>query len=205
MIKKMLLINLIIILPLFSGCSEKPELQEAAEISGFENFEDLEEDFEDFEDFEEDTEDINDENSAIKDGFAFIYNDVRVYLGEYTERVLKELGPEIDYYEMDSCSFDGTAMTYFYGSFEIETYLKTKNGRNRVYSIDFTDDGISTAEGVHIGQSYEDMVEAYGTGYNIIPEISGFYSYSKNGTLLNFNIREGVITNITYKVEDIYA
>jgi hypothetical protein len=49
------------------------------------------------------------------------------------------------------------------------------------------------------------MVAAYGTDYNIIEEIPGFYSYQKSGTVLNFNIRDGAITSITYKVADINA
>ena len=214
---KIIIIILIIIL---TGCSPQPEITENAaanipepempEITSDEpetdnpeenNVEEENEISEEIEIIEE----ITEPESAMTDGFMFIYNGVNIYLGEYTERILEELGESLDYYEMDSCNFDGIARTYFYGGFEIETYMKTKNGKDLVYSIDLVDDSAETPEGVYIGQSYEDMTAAYGSEYNIIEEIPGFYSYNKNGTLLNFNIKDGVIISVTYKVADINA
>ena len=199
-------IMLILIIIMLTGCSSPPDNTAGDDIiSG-----DITVNSEPQDNISEDmpesaSEDINDPESAVKDGFIFVYNGTTVYLGEYTERVLSELDGAQDYYEMDSCSFDGIAKIYYYGSFEIETYLKTRNGRDRVYSIDLIDDSISTPEGVYIGQTYEDMSGAYGTDYEIIPEVPGFYSYFKNGTVLNFNIKDGAIISITYKIADINA
>jgi len=207
---------------LLTGCSNQPETLNTpannineiiTEDNSLEIIPEIyDEDAEEYIDLEEEleedinnAEDINDTESAIKNGFVFVYNGIDIYMSEYTERILGELGEALDYNEMNSCSFDGIAKTYFYGNFEIETYLKTKNGKDRVYSVDLVDDSVTTAEGVYIGQTYEDMINAYGEDYSVIPEIPGFYSYKKNGTLLNFNIKDGAIISIKYKVEDINA
>jgi len=148
-------------------------------------------------------EDINDPNSALTEGFFFVHNGVTIYLGEYTERVLSELDSSPEIYEMESCSFDGIARMYFYDSFDIETYLKTRNGRDRVYSIALSDSSISTYEGVAIEQTYEDMIAAYGEDYEAVEDIPGFYRYIRDNTALFFNIREEFIASITYTVVDI--
>jgi hypothetical protein len=217
-LKKIIIINLIMLL-ILSGCSSRPEIAESENIPAVNIIEPeittetpeeiyTEEAYTDEAGHIEEAaanEDINDPDSAIKDGFAFVYNNIIIYLGEYTDRVLAELKPALDYYEKESCSFDGIAKTYYYGSFEIETYLKSKDDNDRVYSVDLIDDSVATAEGIYIGQTYEDMTAAYGTEYHEIPEIPGFYSYEKNGTVLNFNIKDGAIISIKYKVADINA
>ena len=135
--------------------------------------------------------------------FVFIYNNTVIYLGEYIEHILTELEPATEYYEYDSCSFEGIAKIYSYSGFEISTYLKNKTDRDRVYSVNFYDDSVSTVEGIRIGQTYNDMIKSYGTGYKMIPEI-GLYMYIKNGTVLSFKIEDNIIAAISYEIEDIY-
>ena len=207
-LKKIFILSLLMLI--LASCSNQPESAEtnvpAANIlSSEETSAKADENIEADDDSEDDSkEDINDSESALKDGFAFMYNGAAVYLGEYAERILEELGPAPDYYEMDSCSFEGVAKTYYYGGFDIETYLKTKNGKDRVYSVALVDDSVTTAEGVYIGQTFDNMIKAYGTDYTEIPEIPGFYSYAKGGTVLSFNLQDGIIKSIAYKVADIY-
>jgi hypothetical protein len=152
---------------------------------------------------EESTEDINAE-SGLKDGFIFAYNGVNVYLDEYTGRIVSELGEANDYYEVESCTFDGIAKTYSYNGFDVSTYQKSNSDADRVYSVDFFDDSVTTAEGVYIGQTFEDMVAAYGEEYTEVEGVKGFYSYEKNGTVLSFHLPDGIITAVSYKVSDVY-
>jgi hypothetical protein len=151
-------------------------------------------------------EDMNtDGNGAKKDGFVFKYKGINIYLGEHIERILGELEPAMDYKEENSCSFEGLAKIYFYNGFEVATYLKGRTDKDRVFAITFNDDSISTTEGICIGQTLDDMVSIYGTEYE---EILGYYTYcryAKGGTILSFNIDDGIIVSILYQVEDIYA
>jgi hypothetical protein len=147
----------------------------------------------------------NGEDYAKTDGFTFIYKDVNIYLDEHTERILGELEPAIDYHEENSCSFDGLAKIYFYNGFEIATYLKDKTDNDRVYSITFNDDSVSTVEGICIGQTLDDVISAYGTEYKELQGVYTVYRYVKSGTLLSFSIEDGVIVSILYQVEDMYA
>ena len=156
----------------------------------------------------ENTENINNsednEDGAKKDGFIFIYNNITIYLGEYMGRILGELGPEKDYYESPSCAFEGMAKIYSYNGFDISNYLKNKTDNDRVYSITFNDDSISTVEGIYIGQTFDDMISVYGTEYKEYKEIPGLYKYEKGGTELSFNIENDIIISISYQVADIY-
>jgi len=141
------------------------------------------------------------ENNAKKDGFAFIYNSVTVYLDDYIENVLKGLGDANDYDEADSCTFDGIMSTYFYNGFEIATYVIKEADRPRIYSITFNDDSVSTAEGIYIGHAVEEMISAYGTEYE---ETTGFnYRYKKYGTQLSFYVEDDIIRSITYQLSNI--
>lgn len=142
---------------------------------------------------------------GIKDGFIFAYKDTTIYLGEYMELILVKLGNTIDYYEMPSCSFEGMAKIYYYNGFELANYLKDKTDKDRVYSITLNDDSVTTAEGIYIGQTFDDMIAAYGAGYEEIEGFADVYRYLKNGTVLSFTVENNIITLISYTVEDMYA
>ena len=147
------------------------------------------------------TFDDDENNGALIDGFVFTLGPIDIYLGETTDRVLDELGYWRDFYEYASCAFDGDAKMYVYDGFEIATFLYPGDDRDRVYSIAFFDDGVSTSGGIHIGHTYEDMVGAYGDGYTTIP---GSYMYEKEGTVLSFSIEDGVIISILYYVDEVF-
>ena len=136
------------------------------------------------------------------DGFKFIYDGVQVCMGEDIEPIVNRFEPAIDYYEYNSCSFEGIAKIYSYSGFEITTYVG--NRTDRVYSVNFLNDSVATPEGVSIGQTYNDMVLTYSASYKEIPEIAGLYVYTKGGTNLSFRIENNVITSISYEIEDIY-
>ena len=142
------------------------------------------------------------EDAAKPDGFTFLHNGIHFILGEPIENVLSRLGPEIDFYVYASCYFDGDSKMYVYNGFELSTYLIYGYDVDLLYSITFEDDSITTKEGVHIGSGFEQMVAAYGTDYEEIP---GMYLYFKEGTVLSFSVEDGIITVITYYVEDIHA
>ncbi|MCL1858171.1 MAG: hypothetical protein FWF92_02935 [Oscillospiraceae bacterium] len=139
-------------------------------------------------------------SGKCEDGFVFIYNGAIVYMGDYIGEVLDEIGAHSDYYESESCTSDGMMQTYCYSGFEIYTYARTDAEEYRVFSVAFIDDGVSTAEGLYIGQTIGDMIDIYGNDYESLP---GFYKYKKNGTGLSFDVDGNIITAITYTLLNI--
>lgn len=143
----------------------------------------------------------SDESIIKKDGFIFIYNGTTVYLGEYSERVLEELGDARECIEGDSCTSDGIMIKYYYNGFDFSTYVKEETQRERIFSITLTDDTVTTAEGIYIGQTVADMTAVYGTEYE---EFVGFYyRYTKGGIGLSFDVDGDIITAITYTLLNI--
>ena len=145
--------------------------------------------------------DIYDSEGGYKDGFVFIYNDMPIYLGEYSERILTEFEP-VELYEYQSCSFDGIAKIYYYDDFEFSTYLNDKSDRDRIYSIELYD--AATAEKICTGHTFYDMIAQYGIEYEELQASALFYRYTKGGTILSFGIEDDIIISILYQVEDMY-
>jgi hypothetical protein len=132
-------------------------------------------------------------------GYYFVYNDVNIELGLPVAGIVDELGPARDFYSYPSCAFEGDEKTYVYDGFEITTYMRYVGDTDRIYALVFWDDSVATVEGLRIGDSYEEMVAAYGTEYEEIP---GCYVYVREGIALSFSLQDNVIVSITYFVED---
>ena len=211
--KKIVLIALtLIILYAFTSCAGKtaeqpdsgnaaPRNETASELPPEDNSEAETSDNTDSPDDFAEVNNTNDEHIIKKDGFIFEYSGTTIYMGENTGRVLGELGKEIDFYEVQSCSFDGMAKTYYYGGFEISTYMRNKNDYDRVYSVTLYDDSVTTAEDIYIGQTTDDITAVYGADYEEIP---GQRRYFKGGTILSFSLEDNIIISITYSIADMY-
>ena len=133
-----------------------------------------------------------------KDGFAFVYNGYDIYMGAIIESVIAEIGPQSDYYVSDSCTSDGIMHTYCYNGVEIYTYeLNLTENVFRIFSIGLIDDSNSTAEGIYIGQTVDEMIAAYGGNYEY-EAIFGSYKYTKSGTELIFDVDGDIIISIMY-------
>ena len=206
-LKKLLIVNLIIIL-FFTGCKAKQSDAENLDGIGLTaNNETITDSFE-MDGFAENMEDINGggDHTGYKDGFVFEYNNMAIYLGDYAENVLTKLGPALDFYEYrEGCAADVKSVVkkYSYENFEITTYARNENDIERVTAIDLYDNGIVTPEGLYIGKTFEDMVAIYGTDYQEKLSFAKIYIYSKEGTLLSFGIKNEMIIDILYEVDNI--
>lgn len=107
--------------------------------------------------------------------------------------VLDDLGEPASYFESESCAFHGLDKVYTYDHYRIETY--PDNDKDIISSIVFTDDIAETSEGITIGMTQEDMVNAYGTEYE---EDRGMIVYTKDGKHLKFLVQDGYIQSIEY-------
>ena len=193
-LKKIFVITVMIILILlFAGCADQSEIMQATESAKSTETTEITE-------LTNETSDEPGEYAdkiVFDDGFAFIYNGVDIYMGEYIENVISKIGAGSDSFISESCTSEGMMITHIYGGFEISAYAKTEGDEYRIFSIELRDDSVATAEKIYIGQTADDMIAVYGTDYE---DIFGFYRYNKNGAALGFSVDGGVITGITYQL-----
>lgn len=118
---------------------------------------------------------------------------MNIAVDEDMSSVLSVLGDPASYYEAESCAFQGLDKIYTYNHYEISTY--PDGDIDRISSIYFRDDMVSTQEGLTIGDSFETMENIYGTDYVFD---AGVYSYTKDGCQLVVIINAGEVSSIEY-------
>ena len=126
-------------------------------------------------------------------GFTFVAGDTVIAMNADAAPILEGLGEWENYAETTSCAFKGLDKTYSYPGFDLYTY--PLNGKDKVNSVYFVDDTVSTPEGIHIGSTKEEMEAAYGTDYE---EEFGAYTYTKDQSRLQFLVTDGVIDSVEY-------
>jgi hypothetical protein len=148
-------------------------------------------------DNKEDNSDQNQEDTVKEpSGFSFEYNDVSIYMNTDVAPVIDSLGEALHYFEAESCAFKGLDKKYTYPGFEITTYpLDDKDYVSVVYLMD---DTVSTPEGIYLGSTVNDMIEAYGNDYVKSAES---YTYKKDDSTLQFIAADDEIISITYLAE----
>ena len=123
--------------------------------------------------------------------WTFTYNDMTMAIGEEFTR--DKYGEELEYSEVASCAFEGLDKTYKYEHYEITTY--PEGDKEKIYSIYFLDESISTEEGLFLSSSYDDMINLYGDNFK---QNENLYTYTNGKTLLNCIVENGVVTSIEY-------
>lgn len=126
-------------------------------------------------------------------GYIFENKGITISMTDKATPILKKLGKEKDYFEANSCAFQGKDKTYTYSGFELHTYEKNKT--DYVASVVFLDDSISTKEGINLDSSLDDVLKTYGNKYT---EKSGVYTYIKDKTKLIITIKDKKIKAISY-------
>lgn len=125
--------------------------------------------------------------------YVFRSGDAVVSIDQDMAEVLAALGEPKEYFEAESCAFEGLDKTYTYSGFVITT--RPDGEKDFVNSIALTDDSAATPEGLYIGSSSADVTAAYG-------ECAGatdtFLPYTKGSTALNFVLSGGKVISIEY-------
>jgi hypothetical protein len=131
-------------------------------------------------------------------GYYFESRNTKISLNDEVDAVIEKLGnPSGGIYEANSCAFEGKDTFYYYDGFTLLTYESAD--KRCIYNINLEDDTVSTAEGVHIGNGFPDMVARYGTQY---VNSGNAFVYTKNKTTLTFVIEDDKITGITYALKE---
>ena len=130
-------------------------------------------------------------SQTAEDVFTFIDNGKAIPLGaEYSSL---NLGEPKDYYEVQSCAFNGLDKIYIFENYEVHTY--PDGDSDKVLSVYLINSNATTKEGIKIGDSFDAMVEAYGSDYE---QLDTQYTYSKGLTQLKFIAEDNLISSIEY-------
>ena len=127
-------------------------------------------------------------------GYTFTYNDYQFGVGMAVESVLKELGEPNDKETSASCAFGGQDTTYYYNGLQIST--NDEDGYEKIYSIYLEDDLVATEKGVSVGNTAEQVKDAYGE-----PDASSTENcliYAKDGMYLKFILKDNKVSAIDY-------
>lgn len=95
------------------------------------------------------------------DGYIFKANGVSLSPDADMDSLKEKLGKEKSVFEAPSCAGQGTAYTYDYGSFTVETY-PAEDKKNRIGYITLKDDMVSTAEGIDLSATKDQVKAKYG-------------------------------------------
>lgn len=125
--------------------------------------------------------------------YYFEVNGKRVDVNEDMTLALSDLGEPLTYFEAESCAFDGLDKTYTYSGYVITT--RPEGEKDFIQSILLTDDSVTTAKGIYIGSTREDVIAAYGETDDTLPTL---LSYTSAGTTLNFVLDGDTVVSIEY-------
>lgn len=131
---------------------------------------------------------------AASNGYKFTYKGVTVSMHKKAKKLIKKAGTPVSKKSSKSCAYDGYDRTYKYEDFILYTYSKSDKGAEFINGITFLTDKVSTKEGIKIGSSYDDVVEAYGRGSSNY----GVYTFKKGKCSLQMEIKDGKVANIRY-------
>lgn len=133
------------------------------------------------------------ETTAPKEGFSCTIGGTEITMKANAAPILAALGEPKSYTEEASCAFTGLDKTYYFGSFYLATY--PQGNQDHIFSVWFTDDTVTTAEGIYIGSTQAAVEAAYGKdGYNGV----NAYILNKGETKLTIILTDGVVSSIAY-------
>ena len=137
----------------------------------------------------------NSKNPASID-FYISYNGTKIELGADAKPVITALGEPVSKTEAGNCGGQGSLTKYVYASLEL--YVLTSSDGEVIDQITLLDDSSATAEGVTIGSTKDEVVEACGKSYTKLSDTGITYtSGSKN---LIFKLRDGSVVGIDYRM-----
>lgn len=125
--------------------------------------------------------------------YVFRTGDTVVSIDQDMAEVLAALGEPKEYFEAESCAFEGMDKTYTYSGFVITT--RPDGEKDYVNSIILSDDSVTTPEGIYIGSAAADVTAAYGESAGATDT---FLPYTKGNTSLNFVLSNGKVISIEY-------
>lgn len=133
------------------------------------------------------------EVAVIVSEYGYTLNGIKIKPNDNFSDIVDSLGEADDYFESESCAFQGLDKVYTYGSVTIKTY--PKDDIDYILSVEFKDDITKTDEGISIGSTSEEITAIYGESY---VSNGSSITYTDGNTNLNFILTDGKVSYITY-------
>lgn len=121
------------------------------------------------------------------------YRDVALYVGLNEEDMLSELGKDYTVSEAQSCAGQGLDRLYTYPSVRLYVFVP-QGGKGTLTSVSYTDDTVTTSDGLYIGCTADEVIEHMGEPTQ--RDVAA-YIYSQEESSLIFSLRDGHVTGIT--------
>jgi len=125
--------------------------------------------------------------------FTLVYNGVTIEMDQDMGYLLPLLGEPLGVFEAPSCAFDGIDRIFGFTGIQIHTY--PDGSLDRVHTISFLNDSITTREGITLGNNLGDVVAAYGNDYK---QDINMFTFTIGRTTLSFFIENDMVTGIIY-------
>ncbi|MDR2590831.1 MAG: hypothetical protein LBC71_07595 [Oscillospiraceae bacterium] len=136
------------------------------------------------------TDDPNIDDTPL---FSLSVGDFVVEMNMNVEYALAALGEPLGVFEAPSCAFDGVDRIFQYQNFQLLTYPIGDD--DFIHTISFRNDLIRTTEGIRIGSSINDVLQAYGDEYEYD---LGLYRFIRDRTSIEFLIENDIVVQIIY-------
>lgn len=125
--------------------------------------------------------------------YTFTYNNLTIAPGTLFSNVLANLGQPNDTSTENNSDSNSPIHIYQYDHFVIETYYE--ENVEKIYSITFIDNEISTNEGIKIGDTIDNIINTYGSSFD---NKNNIYVYNYLNTNMSFIIENDIIVSIKY-------
>lgn len=113
--------------------------------------------------------------------YTLTYKDMVIAVDQDAAPIVEALGEPSSYFESPSCAGEGIGKLYTYSDIEIQTY--PDGDKDLILYVLLRNDTVSTAEGLNLSSSKEDIISALGQPTS---ETSGNLVYEKGGMSLKF-------------------
>lgn len=130
--------------------------------------------------------------------YEFRFGETVIAMGAEAAGIIEALGNPSYTFERDSCAYQGKNKVYTYAAFEVCTY--PVNNKDCVESVYLFDPAAATPEGIRIGSSKKEVLDAYGDAYNADEAAFGTYAYSSGNTQLKIYTTNDIVDGIEYLV-----
>lgn len=126
---------------------------------------------------------------------AVSYNNFVLKIGMViNEDVISKIGEPTDIQNADSCIGDGQDIIYSYQDLDLQTFKS--EDKEVLYSIVINTDSVATADGIRVGNTYDEVKNVYGTPEE---ETVAFVSYKvEEDRWITFYLTDNVVESIEY-------
>ncbi len=130
---------------------------------------------------------------VVQTSYGFIYKNIKITPHDKMSELLPGIGDPVSYEESESCFYQGLDKDYTYPGFKLRTY--PMEGVDYVLNVVFTDDSVTTPEGIMLGSSRAEVVAEYGSSFK---EENGSTVYTLGKTELRIRFDGDSVSAIEY-------